>query len=140
MACPELILCTEQSQWRSQGGVAASLSTAALLMLDSVNSSGKETQILRAVSKETPKAPQQRASSLEFLFVDMRSRYTRRRKNTVAERVNTRKSSHKVMVLNGDAFFLLLRVVGLRFPFLFKTMIPCMRIVTNLDYHLLRSS
>ena len=45
-----------------------------------------------------PKAPQQRASSLEFLFDEMRSRYTRRMKNTVAEMVNKRKRSQSVIV------------------------------------------
>ena len=45
-----------------------------------------------------PKAPQQIASSLEFLLLEIRSRYTRRRKNTVAEIVNRRKRSHKVIV------------------------------------------
>ena len=45
-----------------------------------------------------PKAPQQIASSLEFLLLEIRSRYTRRRKNTVAEIVNRRNRSHKVIV------------------------------------------
>jgi len=47
----------------------------------------------------------------------------------VAERVNRRKSIHKVIVLNGEAFFLRLLVFGRLLPFLFKTMIPCIRIL-----------
>lgn len=53
------------------------------------------------LSTTHPKAPQHIANSLEFCLFEARSRYTRRRKKIVAERVKKRKRIHNVIVYKG---------------------------------------